>query len=134
MSVHHTYRLGAHAVIVNSEGCVLLLKRTYGDRGWGLPGGGVDPGETLHQALQREVKEEIGIGVTDAVLTGFYYHSKINCHVGIFRCSIPSEPTITLSPEHSEYKWCPVSELSEVQRIRVMDALAYQGQVISRAF
>jgi 8-oxo-dGTP diphosphatase len=134
MGFNDTFRFGVHAVISNSEGHVLLLKRTYGNKGWGLPGGGVDSGETIHQAILRECREEIGIEVQDAVLTGFYYHSSINAQVGIFRCSIPKVEEIKLSSEHSEYKWIHLSELSEVQRLRVLDALEYQGQVVSRAF
>jgi len=51
LAFNDTYRFGAHAIIFNTEGHVLLLKKTYGDKGWSLPGGGVDPGETIHQAL-----------------------------------------------------------------------------------
>ncbi len=100
----------------------------------GIARGGVDPGETIHQAILRECREEIGIEVQDPVLTGFYYHSRINAQVGIFRCSIPEDAEIKLSSEHSAFQWFRISELSEVQRVRVMDALEYQGNVISRAF
>jgi 8-oxo-dGTP diphosphatase len=135
MAFNNTYRFGAHAIILNSEDHVLLLKRTYGDKGWSLPGGSVEPGETIHQALSRECCEEIGIEVQEAVLTGFYYHSKQNAQVAIFRCSIPKNAEIKLSSEHSDYKWTHISGLSEVQRRRALDAMEYQqGQVVSRAF
>ncbi|WP_082614885.1 NUDIX hydrolase [Paenibacillus sp. Soil787] len=129
-----TFGFGVHAIITNSEGQILLLKRTYGNKGWSLPGGGVDAGETIHQAVFRECCEELGIEVKNAVLTGFYYHSSINAQVGIFRCSIPEAAEIKLSSEHSEFKWADISSLSEVQRIRALEALEYHGQVISRAF
>jgi 8-oxo-dGTP diphosphatase len=134
LGFNDTFRFGVHAMIFNSEGHLLTLKRTYGNKGWSLPGGGVDPGETIHQALNRECREEIGIEVQDAVLTGFYYHSNINAQVGIFRCSFPENEEIKLSSEHSEYRWSHLSELSEIQRTRALDALEYRGQVISRAF
>ncbi|MGG1555427.1 NUDIX hydrolase [Paenibacillus ferrarius] len=44
MTFHDTFRFGAHAILFNSEDQVLLLKRAYGDKGWGLPGGSVEPG------------------------------------------------------------------------------------------
>jgi 8-oxo-dGTP diphosphatase len=128
------FRFGAHAIISNSEGQILLLKRTYGNKGWSLPGGGVDPGETIHQALIRECKEELDVEVCNVVLTGFYYHSHLNAQVAIFRCSLPKERPIKLSSEHSDYRWTPLSELGEVQRIRAIDALEYNGEVVSRSF
>ncbi|WP_235550894.1 NUDIX hydrolase [Paenibacillus sp. Soil787] len=84
-----TFGFGVHAIITNSEVQLLLLKRTYGNKGWGLPGGGVDAGETIHQALFRECHEELGVEIQNAVLTGFYYHSSINAQVAIFRCPLP---------------------------------------------
>jgi 8-oxo-dGTP diphosphatase len=134
MAFNDTFKFGAHAIIFNSESHVLLLKRTYGNKGWSLPGGSIEPGETIHQALFRECSEELGIEVQDAVLTGFYYHSVINTQAAIFRCSIPIDAEITLSSEHSEYKWMHISDLSESQRIRALDALEFQGQIASRAF
>ena len=134
MAFNDTFRFGSHAIIFNSEGNVLLLKRTYGNKGWSLPGGSVEPGETIHQALFRECKEELGVDVKDAVLTGVYYHSTINTQAVIFRCSIPKDAQIKLSSEHSDYKWADISELSESQRIRALDSLKFQGQVASCAF
>ncbi|WP_214483138.1 NUDIX domain-containing protein [Bacillus sp. SM2101] len=134
MAFNDTFRFGSHAIIFNSEGNVLLLKRTYGNKGWSLPGGSVEPGETIHQALFRECREELGVDVEDAVLTGVYYHSIVNTQAAIFRCSIPQDAKIILSSEHSEHKWFPLSELSEIQRIRVTDTLNFQGHVASRAF
>ncbi|KRE36799.1 NUDIX hydrolase [Paenibacillus sp. Soil522] len=134
MGFNDTFRVGVHAIITDSERRVLTLKRTYGNQGWSLPGGAVDPGETIHQALLRECQEELGLEIQDPVLTGFYYHNRINAQVGIFRCSISGSQNIKLSEEHSEYKWVHLSELSEVQRVRAIDALDYDGKVISRAF
>lgn len=58
-------RVIAVGVIRNSDGDYLLC-RMPPDRGvfpgeWGLPGGGVEPGETLDQALRREIREELGL-------------------------------------------------------------------------
>ncbi|MGM7681368.1 NUDIX domain-containing protein [Cytobacillus sp. Hm23] len=69
-----------------NNGNVLLLKQTYGNKGWSLRGGNVAPGETIHQA---EYSEELGVDVEDAILTGVYYHSIRNTQAAILRCSIP---------------------------------------------
>ncbi len=134
MGFNDFYRFSVHAVITNSEGKVLLLKQTYGDKRWGLPGGGVEPGETIHQAINRECKEEIGVEVLVSAFTGLYYHKSFNSQVGIFKCQLPQRVQIKLSSEHSEYRWADVGELSEVQKLRVQDAIDFNGHVTSRAF
>ena len=134
MGFHDFYRLSSHAVIFNANNQVLLLKATYADGAWGLPGGGLDQGETIHQALIRECFEELGCDISIQYLSGVYFHSVVNSHAFIFRCQIVEGRTIQLSDEHSEYRWFDVAELSAVQRIRVEDCLAFDGQVQSRAF
>jgi 8-oxo-dGTP diphosphatase len=134
LGIHDTFRFGSHAMVFNAENKVLLLKRTYGNKGWSLPGGAVDPGETIHQALFRECREELGIDVIDPVLTGLYYHSSINTHAAIFRCMISDDDEIVLSSEHSALRWADLAELSESQRVRAEDAMRFKGQVYSRTF
>ena len=51
--------LGAHAIIVEPGGKVLLARHSYMN-GWSLPGGGVGRGEAPLHALLRELREEIG--------------------------------------------------------------------------
>lgn len=60
-----TVVLAASAVICDSEGRVLLIKRGNepGKGLWSVPGGCVDPGESLAEAAAREAKEETGLEV-----------------------------------------------------------------------
>ncbi len=134
MGFNDFFRFSVHAVITNKKEQVLLLKQTYGDKRWGLPGGGVEPGETIHEAIKRECAEELGINVLISAFTGLYYHKSFNSQVGIFKCEILDENSICLSEEHSEYGWFNISELSDVQKLRVQDAVEFDGQVTSRAF
>jgi len=123
-----------HAVILNDENKILQLKQTYTDKRWGLPGGAVEPGETINETIVRECKEEIGVDIQVVSLTGFYYHKKFNAQVGIFLCKINSEDDIVLSEEHSEYNWFELSDLTEIQQLRVGDAINYDGVVKARSF
>ncbi|KAF1024243.1 MAG: RNA pyrophosphohydrolase [Acinetobacter bereziniae] len=134
MGFHDFYRMSSHAVILNEQHQVLLLKATYAGCAWGLPGGGLDEGETVHETLIRECQEELGCNVQIDYLSGIYYHPTVNSHAFIFRCTLPSGQQISLSDEHSEYQWFDFEQLSPVQKIRVEDCLSFEGQVISRSF
>lgn len=66
-------RLGCSAAIFDEQGRVLLTRRT--DNGqWCLPGGAVDPGESVEEACEREVLEETGLRVRVKRLVGVYSH------------------------------------------------------------
>lgn len=128
------YRLSAHAVITNASGEVLLLKASYGEQGWGLPGRALDVGETVHQALLRECQEELGCEVKIEHLTGIYYHKAFNSHAFIFRASLSEDAVIRLSDEHLAHRYYKLSELSKVQQHRVSACLNFTGTVDSAAF
>jgi 8-oxo-dGTP diphosphatase len=58
-------KIGVGAVIWRGADAVLVVRRGKEPRlgEWSLPGGGVEPGETLRQALSREVAEETGLAI-----------------------------------------------------------------------
>lgn len=53
----------AHVILYTPKHEVLVMRRTGADYWghWGLPGGGIDPGESPLVGLLREVKEEVGV-------------------------------------------------------------------------
>lgn len=56
------YRVSAKALVLNeSRDKFLVLKEESGK--WSLPGGGIDWGESAHEALAREIDEEMGVKV-----------------------------------------------------------------------
>ena len=50
---------------------ILLVKHTYSNQ-WFLPGGGLKKGETLEQAIRRELAEELGVRIEKLELFGAY--------------------------------------------------------------
>jgi len=56
------------ALLFSNDGYVLLGKNRSGgvyDGYWTIPGGGVDPGETIIEATIREIKEEVGLDISE---------------------------------------------------------------------
>lgn len=79
--------LGVRGIARDAEGRVLLIRHTY-SRGWHLPGGGVESGQSALDAVVREMAEEGGVEATAApVLLGFYSNHAIhpNDHVALYR-------------------------------------------------
>jgi 8-oxo-dGTP diphosphatase len=53
------YRIATRVLVI--KGDKVLLVRERDDDWWSFPGGGVDYGETVHEALIREIVEELGV-------------------------------------------------------------------------
>jgi 8-oxo-dGTP diphosphatase len=63
----------ARAIVCTPDG--VLLARQHGKSWSFLPGGHLEPGETIAAALARELEEELGLAVTGAVPAGMVEHS-----------------------------------------------------------
>ncbi|MGN6695792.1 MAG: NUDIX domain-containing protein [Aquihabitans sp.] len=59
-------RPSARALLVDADGCILLAEFVLPHmRLWATPGGGIEPGETSREALERELVEEVGLVLAD---------------------------------------------------------------------
>lgn len=78
--------LGVRGLVIDSEDRVLLVRHTYVP-GFYLPGGGVEGGETMLQALTRELQEEGGVDLLSApTLHGVYLNRRASPrdHVALY--------------------------------------------------
>jgi ADP-ribose pyrophosphatase YjhB (NUDIX family) len=67
-----TVMVGASALILDQAGERMLLTRRTDNGRWCLPGGRMDPGESLAETCVREVREETGLEVEVVRLIGLY--------------------------------------------------------------
>lgn len=70
----------ASAVVIDDEGRILLHKRTDNEY-WSIPGGSMEPGESIGETVVREVREETGIEATVEKILGVYSNPR---HVSVY--------------------------------------------------
>ena len=97
--------VSVEAVIMIDDGLLLLRRKNEPAKDeWWFPGGRIRKGESLKQALHREVKEETGLQVSTQKLINVYSRVFPERHditiVYLCKCK---KGEITLNDEHSEY-------------------------------
>ncbi len=123
-------------LVTNAQGHVLMLRNPRRD--WEFPGGQVEEGETLTDALRREVFEETGVQVDVGRLVGVYSNTKSHIVMFDFVCEyIEGEPRT--SAESLEVAWVARDEalgriIRPAIRERMRDMLEFSGQVVYRAY
>ena len=114
----------AVGAIVLEKGEVLLVRRNRAPAlgQWSLPGGRVEWGETLREAVAREVREETGIDIEVEGLAGIAERilpddeGKIEYHYVILDFwARPKSRELTPGDDASEAKWVPVGELNDYE-------------------
>ena len=105
--------LGVRGLVTNAAGEVLLIQHTY-VKGWSMPGGGVERGETAEEALSRELVEEAGVRVTGRPRLLSFHSNQIRFpgdHVLIYRVENWEPCKATSRGEIRALGWFPPDDL-----------------------
>ncbi|WP_254787100.1 NUDIX domain-containing protein [Curtobacterium sp. MCBA15_001] len=122
---------------VVQDGDRFLIARQRDSRRWGLIGGGVEPGEEPHAALQREVREELGVGSEIIRIFGAYGGSLLENvypngdHVGYvtvaYLCSLDAAAFALEEDEVLEIQWVNLCELGELDHHEWIDQVLHDA-------
>ena|SRR5579863_9105269 len=107
------------AALIEHEGKLLVCQRRRGSRFelmWEFPGGKVEPGETLENALARELEEELGVAATIGPevhrLRHQYASTGVPFELVFFAASVDAEKIQNL--EFEQIQWCELNSLAEL--------------------
>ena len=138
-------RVGCSAVIIEDTGQKILLTQRTDNRRWCLPGGGLDPGESVEECCVREVLEETGLHIQIKKLIGVYSNPNLlieypdNCVQNValnFEVEVIGGE-LGLSDETTDYGYFSIDEmesldLMENHRERILDTIAKQAESFIR--
>jgi len=107
------------AIIFNPDDEVLLCRSHKWEDKYVIPGGHVEIGEPMEEALRREVREETGLEIYDITLRGIKesifsdrYHEQRHFIFLDFTCRTDSKE-VTLNDESEEYAWVPLDKIHD---------------------
>jgi 8-oxo-dGTP diphosphatase len=106
----------AVGVVLSPDGRQVLLGQRPAGKPyagwWEMPGGKLEAGETVLQALGRELREELGIEVTKAQVWRVLEHEYPHAHVQLHFCKVLGFTGTPQSLEAQALAWCPIANVS----------------------
>jgi 8-oxo-dGTP diphosphatase len=121
----------AVGVVIRADGSLLLGQRPDGKPyagWWELPGGKLEPGETVLEALARELKEEVDIDVTASTPWVTHIHAYSHATVRLFFCRVTAWTGEPRGLESQALQWVGSRHATEDEiaaaRVALSDRLA----------
>ena len=119
------HSVSVSGVIPDDHGRVLLIRRRDNQH-WEPPGGVLELGETIHDGLRREVREETGLDIEPDILTGVYKNMPRGIIALVFRCKITGGQ-LTTNGEVTAFRWAGQDAIrqltTEACAVRLLDAM-----------
>jgi len=105
------------AAVIERDGKLLITRRRAGTHLsglWEFPGGKPEPGETLEDALRREIREELdaAVSVGERIETVDWEYPDKRVSLVFFRCEVEGEPRPL---EGQEMAWVSRADLARYQ-------------------
>jgi 8-oxo-dGTP diphosphatase len=119
---HQIFQAGVKGIFFNPENNKVLILLKKGKNIWDIPGGRIDEGEKLFEALDRELKEEITT-LKEYKIIGVLNASIIE-RVSLMLIYYKIEADLTeigLSEEHASYRWVSLEEIDELEKEHPID-------------
>lgn len=125
----------AVGAIIVDDGTLLLVQRGNepGRGKWSVPGGRVEPGEQLRQAVVREVREETGLAVIVGDLAGWVERIGADYHLVIldfFAGPVERRRDLTAGDDAADARWVPFAEVASLDLVDgLLDFLRQVGSL-----
>ncbi|HEX7167209.1 MAG TPA: NUDIX domain-containing protein [Acidimicrobiales bacterium] len=119
-------------VVYDDELLVIRRGRGPGMGEWSIPGGRVEPGETVAEAVVREVAEETGLEVVCGSLVGFVERIHDDRHFVVldFGATLLERQEPTAGDDADEARWVPLADVAELQLVDGLAEFLHEHGVI----
>ncbi|MDE0162170.1 MAG: NUDIX hydrolase [Acidimicrobiaceae bacterium] len=124
----------AVGAIVRRSGELLLVRRGRSPAAgeWSVPGGRVEPGELLMEAVVRELHEETGLRAVCGPLVGWVERTGEDHHFVIldFEATVTGDLEPVAGSDAAEARWWPVSEVAALPLVEGLAEFLYDHGII----
>lgn len=113
-SIRKTYNVVGAAIMMDDRVLIAQRKDKELNGKWEFPGGKIEIGETPEEALQREIKEELGIDVSvhERIDSSYCEYKNYNVNLTVFKCTKIDDKDIK-DTEHNQLKWIDANKILE---------------------
>ena len=125
--------LGVGAVVVDHDRLLLVRRaRGWAEGEWSVPGGKVERGEALAEAVTRELREETGLDGVCGPLLGWAEIVEPEAHFVIldFEVTLVTDAEPVAGDDASEVRWVDLPDVAEMHLVAGLAEMLYDAGII----